>query len=121
MSILQLRRLAGLLSILMPLAFSVCFTLLQSLFEYPDILRQPTADILAKFQAGGSGLIIVWYAMSMTAVLFLPVVVLLHRLLAEHEASATLWVATVFGIVAGVVQTFGLLRWPFLVPHLAQA
>src|SRR6185295_11967426 len=28
---------------------------------------------------------------------------------------------TVFGIIAGLVQTFGFLRWPLLVPHLAQA
>lgn len=41
------RFVAGLL-ILVPVAFSVCFTLLQSWFEYPDILRQPTADILTK-------------------------------------------------------------------------
>jgi hypothetical protein len=32
-----------------------------------------------------------------------------------------LWVATVFGIVAGLAQALGFLRWPFLVPHLAQA
>jgi hypothetical protein len=121
MNSLQVRRLAGLLLILVPVAFSVCFTLLQMLFEYPDILRQPTADILTKFQAGGSGLIAVWYALTLTAVLFIPVVVLIHRLLATDEASATLWVATVFGIVAGFAQALGFLRWPFLVPQLAQA
>jgi hypothetical protein len=27
----------------------------------------------------------------------------------------------VFGVVAGLAQTLGFLRWPFLVPHLAQA
>jgi hypothetical protein len=48
------RRLTGLLLIIVPLAFTALFTLLQVQFEYPDILRQPTADILAKFQAGGS-------------------------------------------------------------------
>jgi hypothetical protein len=90
-------------------------------FEYPDILRQPTAVVLTKFQVGGNGLIAVWYALTLTAVLFIPVVVLLHRLLAAQADSATLWVATVFGVVAGLAQTLGFLRWPFLVPHLAQA
>jgi hypothetical protein len=121
MTTLQLRRFAALLLILVPLAFTICFTLLQMLFEYPDILRQPTADVLTKFQAGGSGLIAVWYALTLSAVLFIPLVVLVHRLLAEQETLVALSVATVFGIVAGVVQTFGFLRWPFLVPHLAQA
>jgi hypothetical protein len=121
MNTLQVRRLAGLLLILVPVAFTICFTLLQMQFEYPDILRQPTAVVLTKFQAGGNGLIVVWYALTLTAVLFIPVVVLLHRLLAAQEDSATLWIATVFGVVAGLAQTLGFLRWPFLVPHLAQA
>src|SRR6185503_9386970 len=121
MNALQVRRLAGLLLILVPVAFTICFTLLQMQFEYPDILRQSTADVLAKFQAGGTGLIAVWYALTLTAVLFIPVVVLVHRVLAEQEATATLWVATVFGVVAGLAQTLGFLRWPFLVPHLAEA
>jgi hypothetical protein len=121
MNSLQVRRLTGILLILVPVAFSVCFTLLQMLFEYPAILRQPTADVLTKFQAGGTGLISVWYALTLTAVLVIPVVVLVHRLLAAQEASVALWVATVFGIVAGLAQTLGFLRWPFLVPHLAQA
>jgi hypothetical protein len=121
MNSLPTRRLAGLLLILVPVAFSVCFTLLQMLFEYPDILRQPTADVLTKFAAGGSRLIAVWYALTLSAVLFIPVVVLMHQVLAEHAAATTLRVATVFGVVAGVAQTLGFLRWPFLVPHLAQA
>lgn len=117
----QIRRLAGLLLIFVPIAFSVCFTLLQMLFEYPDILRQPTADVLVKFQAGGSTLVAVWYALTLSAVLFIPLVVLFHQVLAANEISTTLRVATVFGIVAGFAQTLGFLRWPFLVPHLAQA
>ena len=121
MNELQVRRLAGLLLILVPVAFTICFTLLQMQFEYPDILRQSTADVLAKFQAGGTRLIAVWYALTLTAVLFIPVVVLMHRVLAAQEASVTLWIATVFGVVAGLAQTLGFLRWPFLVPHLAAA
>jgi hypothetical protein len=121
MNMLQVRRLAGLLLILVPVIFIICFTLLQMLFEYPDILRQSTADVLTKFQAGGTRLIAVWYALTLTAVLFIPVVVLVHRVLVAQEASVTLWIATVFGVVAGLAQTSGFLRWPFLVPHLAEA
>jgi hypothetical protein len=116
-----LRRLAGLLLIIVPLAFTALFTLLQMQFEYPDILRQPTANILAKFQAGGSGLIAAWYGLTLAAILFIPVVVLLHQVLAGERAPIALWVATTFGVVAGLAQALGFLRWPFLVPHLAQA
>lgn len=118
---LTMRRFSGLLLILVPVTFSICFTMLQVMFEYPDILRQSTDDVLTKFQAGGSGLIAVWYVLTLSAVLFVPLVILVHRLLAGEQASIQLSVATVFGVIAGVVQTLGFLRWPFLVPHLAQA
>src|SRR5438093_293221 len=115
------QRLAGLLLVVVPLAFTVCFTLLQQLFEYPDILRQPTAEVLAKFAAGGAPLVAVWYALTLTALAFVPLTLLVHRVLAEREASVLLPVATAFGLLAGLSQTLGFLRWPFLVPHLAQA
>src|SRR5215210_4071718 len=90
------QRLAGLLLVVVPLAFTVCFTLLQQLFEYPDILRQPTAEVLAKFAAGGAPLVAVWYTLTLTALLFVPLSLLVHRVLAERDAPVLLWVATAF-------------------------
>ncbi|NJN17598.1 MAG: DUF4386 domain-containing protein [Oscillochloris sp.] len=116
-----IRRLTGLLLVIVPFVFTACFTLLQIQFEYPDILRQPTADVLTKFQAGGPQLIAIWYVLTLTAVLFIPLVLLVQRVLADLEAPALLTTATVFGVVAGLVQALGFLRWPFLVPHLAEA
>jgi Domain of unknown function (DUF4386) len=118
---LAARRAAGTLLMIVPLAFTVCFLLLQQLFEYPDILRQPTAEVLAKFAAGGTPLVAVWYVLTLTALAFVPVTLLVHRVLAEREAPVLLWVATAFGLIAGLSQTLGFLRWPFLVPHLAQS
>jgi hypothetical protein len=118
---LTVRRAAGVLLVIVPLGFTVCFTLLQQLFEYPDILRQPTADVLTKFAAGGTPLVAVWYALTLTAVAFIPLTLLVHRVLAERDAPVLLWVATAFGVIAGLAQTLGFLRWPFLVPHLAQS
>src|SRR5688500_6784250 len=81
------RRLAGALLVVVPLAFTVCFTLLASLFEYPDILRQPTADVLTKFRDGGAPLVAVWYALTLTALAFVPLTVLVHRALAPRDTS----------------------------------
>src|ERR671916_579407 len=123
MNDLALRMLAGVLLILTPIAFNLLFTLLSVTFEYPDILRQPAGYVLERFDAGGAGLVRTWYGFMITAVLFVPLVVLVHRVLADDRREAGesfyLGLATAFGVVAGVMQFLGLARWPFLVPYLA--
>jgi uncharacterized protein DUF4386 len=114
----SLRKLAGVILITTPVAFNVFFTLLTVTFEYPDILREPTDHVLRQFDAGGSGLITIWYGFMLTAVLFVPLAVLVHKVLGRQD-TPYMAVATAFGVVAGVVQFLGLVRWPFLVPYLA--
>jgi Domain of unknown function (DUF4386) len=113
-----LHLLTGALLILTPIAFNVFFTLLSVTFEYPDILREPTGYVLRHFDAGGSELVAIWYGFMLTAVLFVPLAVLVHKALARQD-TPYMAVATAFGVVAGVVQFLGLVRWPFLVPYLA--
>jgi Domain of unknown function (DUF4386) len=110
---------AAILLIAMPVAFNVAFGLLAARFDYPDILRKPTADVLERFQAGGAGLVLLWWGFALTAVLFAPLVVLLSASL-EGADGALLGVTTTIGVLAAVVQFLGLIRWPFLVPYLAR-
>jgi hypothetical protein len=111
---------AGLLLIIVPLSFNAAFALLAARFDYPDVLRQPTAEVLTKFRAGGTPLVLTWWGFALTALLMTPLVVLLSR--AIHDADPTLIaVATTVGVLAALVQFLGLVRWPFLVPHLARA
>jgi hypothetical protein len=109
---------AGLLLIIVPIAFNITFLLLQRAFEYPDILRQPTEAILRRFKQGGAPLRRLWYVFTLSAVLFTPVPVLVQQVF-EPDAPWFLVVGTVMGVLAGVVQFLGLIRWPFLVPSLA--
>src|ERR671911_855876 len=91
----HLRRLTGVVLILTPIAFNIFFTLLSVTFEYPDILRKPTGYVLRQFDAGGSGLLAIWYGFMLTAVLFVPLVVLVHKVLARQGAPHKV-VATAF-------------------------
>jgi len=110
----------GILLVALPIAFNVAFAALAARFEYPDILRRPTGEVLERFRAGGSSLVVLWWAFAMTAVLLAPTAVLLSASLAGADA-ALLATATVVGVLAAATQFLGLIRWPFLVPFLARA
>ncbi len=116
---MNLTQLTGVLLILLPIAFNVIFFLLQRTFEYPDILRKPTEYILGQFNAGGKRLVVTWYSFALTGILFIPVAILVHKVLAT-DAMPYMAIATTIGVIAGLVQFFGLIRWTFLVPYLAK-
>lgn len=110
----------GALLIALPIAFNVFFGMLAARFEYPDILRHPTSDVLAKFRAGGSALLLTWWGFAMTALVFAPVAILVSSQLSGANATVV-QLATTVGVLSALVQTLGLVRWPFMVPHLARA
>ncbi len=113
-----LQRSTGLAMIAVPVVFMGAFTALQMTFNYPDVLREPAADILAGFRAGGAGLLATWYIFMLSALAFIPVGVLSGLWLWPRNQTAAAFAAT-FGILAGLVQGLGLLRWVVLVPTLA--
>ena len=103
----------------MPVAFNVSFVLLGARFDYPDILRRSTGEVLERFRQGGTTLVLIWWAFALTAVFFAPLVVLVSAAIPDADATL-LAVATTVGVLAAVVQFVGLIRWPFLVPYLAR-
>jgi hypothetical protein len=108
----------GIVLIALPVAFNVLFFLLGRTFEYPDILRKPTDQILTQFVAGGRRLIRLWYAFAMTALLAIPMALLLGAVFdPDHPQLAA--VSAIIGVLSGITQAMGLLRWPLLVPALA--
>lgn len=109
----------GVLLIVLPVAYNVLFTLLARTFDYPDILRRPTAEVLERFAGGGSRLILTWWGFAMSAVLLVPAAVLVSHTFDDANGTI-LSLATAIGVLAGLVQFLGLIRWPFVVPHLAR-
>jgi hypothetical protein len=109
---------AAVLLIAVPVAFNLAFFELGRSFDYPDILRKEPDEILRRFAAGGSGLILRWEAMLLSALAMLPLVALVAVALAP-PAPLTL-TSVVIGAAAALVQALGLVRWPFAVPELAR-
>lgn len=109
----------GISLIVVPIFFNWAFASLAKQFEYPDILRKPTAEVLAKFKEGGTKLVLTWWLFALSAVLFGAIAVSVPVLfpgLANWQSQLII----VFGLLASLVQFLGLIRWPFLVPYLAR-
>lgn len=119
MSQTTFRKLAGIFFIVGAILVNIPYTLLIMNFDYPDILRLPTAEILTRFQAGGDALIYTWLAFAWVGLPMLVGAIMLKSILAE-EHSPFLETATTFGVIGFIVQVIGLLRWVFVVPILAR-
>lgn len=109
---------AGILLIVAPLWFNANFALLGKRFDYPDILRRPATEVLDRFRAGGSSLILLWWMFMLSGLLLIPAVVLLGQALGF---TGIVPLAVTVGVLAGLVQMLGLLRWVYLVPSLARS
>jgi hypothetical protein len=101
---------AGIVLIALPLLFNAGFALLAQRFDYPDILRRPTHEVLERFQAGGTSLVLIWWSFALTAVLFTVLAVLLAVAVADAD-RAVLVLGAAFGVLASLVQFLGLIRW----------
>jgi hypothetical protein len=109
-------RLAGATMSLAALLAIAGFTALGSIFEYPQVLEEPTADILRLFREH-QGAVTGWFlVLVLSAAMLAPTGLLIGRL-----AGGTLgrWVAVV-GVAAAAVQVVGLQRWVTLVPGISR-
>ena len=111
-------RTAGILLLVVPLLLIAGFTGLQMTFEYPDILRHPAGEVLTRFAAAGIDLHLYWYSMMFASLLMIGAAIAagLHFWKRDSLLAA---LSIGGGVLAGLVQALGLLRWVMLVPSLA--
>ena len=114
-------KMTGIGAIALAVTFNLPFGYLAQHFDYPDILRRPSGEILTRFAEGGDGLIWAWYVFGMSALAFVPLAMALAVTpVRMQKAPAVAIGAALAGALAGLVQGMGLLRWVFVVPGLAQ-
>jgi hypothetical protein len=112
----------GLCAIAFAILFNTPFSILASTFEYPDILRRPSGEVLDAFAAGGSGLILTWHAFAWVAILLVPLSCALALTGGRPERFPALAIgAAIAGSIAGLAQAIGLWRWVFVIPELARS
>ncbi|HRH43633.1 MAG TPA: DUF4386 domain-containing protein [Pyrinomonadaceae bacterium] len=116
----KLNKITAATLIFLGIYINIPFSILGVIFDYPNILRQPTGQVLTMFKQGGSTLIATWYAFAIAALLMIVVAKLIQQILQDEHKHLTS-IATTFGVLAGVSQVLGLIRWVFVVPMLADA
>jgi Domain of unknown function (DUF4386) len=105
-------RLAGAALALASVLAIAGFTALGSVFDYPQVLLQPTSEILALFRAHQAAVMGWFGVLVLGAALLAPAGIWIGRL-----AGGTLGRAiAVAGVAAATVQVVGLQRWLTLVP-----
>ncbi|MGB8816712.1 MAG: DUF4386 family protein [Rhizobiaceae bacterium] len=115
-------RATGIAAISLAVLFNVPFSILGSIYNYPDILRQPAGEALALFAKGGPALILTWYAFGLAALALAPMAVALSINAVRLKTAPALAIgAALFGALAGTLQAIGLMRWVFAIPGVAAA
>src|SRR6478735_3742886 len=111
-----IRRTAALL-IAGAVTVNLAFLGLGAVFDYPDVLNEPPADVLVRFHDNQLVIGGLFLLLALGAGLLAPIAIGVSRL---GSSRALRWSRPV-GIVAAAVQVIGLLRWPLVVPFLASA
>jgi hypothetical protein len=92
------------------------FTVLGSVFEYPQILEEPTGDVLALFREHQSSVVTWFLVLVVSAALMAPAGVWLGRLVKGRLGRSI----AIVGVAAATVQVVGLQRWATLVPGISR-
>jgi hypothetical protein len=109
-------RIAGVLAVVAPILLGISFVLLGSSFDYPAVLDEPAARTLREFHEKATTISWQFGLLALSAALIAPLAIYLGRSLGTSRIVR----ASVFvGVSAAIVQVIGLLRWPILVPGLA--
>ena len=108
-------RLTSIFLILSVLGFFIPFTILLAVLHFTD---QPASISFPLFRQQSVVILLSYYVIALSGLLLIGAVLALHRMLVRRE-MLTMTIATVCGILGGLMQAIGDLRWPFLLSPLA--
>lgn len=107
-------RIAGFLALLVLIGFVVPYGLLSA----GGSIDAPAADAFRLFDQQRATVILANYGIALAGILVIPLALLLRDIVGRHAARG-MAVGTNCGILAGLTLALGAMRWPFLLPRLA--
>lgn len=94
---------------------NAAFAGLAMLFDYPDVLDKPAAEVLDSFNANQPAVPLLFLLLAAAAALLAPIALGLARRSPDPRAGRLF---VLLGIAAASVQVIGLLRWPLVMPFI---
>lgn len=95
------------------------FAVLGMFFDFPEVLRWSAADRLALYRANQDIIQPTYWVLAMTGFTQVAMAVLLYRSFGR-AAGSFLHLAMVFGVLCGLLQMAGFIRWVILIPYIAE-
>lgn len=102
------------------LILSICFNVLVSVFEFPDILRQTAVYRLTLFAEKSAIVVPVYYLLALTGFTQIILSVMLYQSFSNKKSNLALMMM-IFGILTGIFQVLGFIRWAIVVPYFVEA
>ncbi len=93
--------------------------LLGAAYGWPAVLDEPAAVVLPAFAEAQTAVVSGFVLQTLLSVALVPIAIGLHR---EAGGTTRLWPLSVaaLGVLSGLTQTLGWIRWPVVVPGLAE-
>jgi len=108
---------AGIVILLQVVISTVSFLILMAVFQFPDILREPSPVRFALFLEKQSIIVPIYYFLALAGLLQTIISLLIFQLFEQKTTIINL--GLLFGILTGVFQTLGFIRWSFVIPYFA--
>jgi hypothetical protein len=112
-------RLAGVLTVLTPLAMFASFGLLSARFDYPAVMDRPATDVLRRVHNAGGEVEIYWIGVMLAACALLLVSVALPTLVAAGRHREVVAMVAAAGGIAALMTVLDTSQWVWLYPNLA--
>ncbi len=110
---------AGVIFLVYFLVSMICYFVLASVFEFPDILRMDGEYRFSLFQANQAIIVPTYYFWAMTGLLQVVMATIFYSIIGKKDAVDL--TALILGILAGLFQLVGFIRWVVLIPILSEA